>query len=131
MAAAGPVSVSVASRGILTSTHSWDVDSSLPVSHWLSPAALAASSATSVLLGGALALALEDASAVTWPLVSAVAEPSSTSVRPALATVGSVSGSCFDSTAASGSVDCWVVSLCVYGARWAIAAFLTWATGNS
>ena len=124
MGAAGPDSVSLASRGILTSTHSWEVDSSLPVSHWLSPAALAASSPTSVLLGGALGAALlEDASAAAaaWPLVSAVAEPSSTSVRPALATVGSVSGSCLDSTAASasasGSADGCVVSLCVYPVR--------------
>lgn len=124
-----PVSVSLGSRGILTSTHSCDAVMSLPVSHWFSPAALAALSVTSALLGAAL---LEDAS-WAWPLVRAVADPSSTSVKPALATVGSVPGSSLDSTAestVSSSTDGGAASVWEPGAAW-VAACLTWATGES
>ena len=120
-----PVSVSLGSRGILTSTHSCDAVMSLLVSHWLSPAALAALSVTSALLGATL---LEEAS---WaPLVRAVADPSSTSVKLALATVGSVAGSSLDSTV-SVSVDCGAASVWEMGEALAIATRLTWATRES
>jgi len=79
-----PVSVSAASRG--TSTHSCDMLRLLPASHWLSPAALAALSATSALVGACVVLEASAGRA----LVRATGVPSAISVRPAWATVGSV-----------------------------------------
>lgn len=78
-----PVSVSLGSRGSFTSTHSCDMDMSLPslpASHCFSPTSLAASSATPEFVGTSPLVAL---GSCTWPLVSGTEEPSSISVRPA------------------------------------------------
>jgi hypothetical protein len=82
---AGALSVGRASAGACTSTHSWEAAMSLPVSHWFSAAAFAAESPTS-----ALGIELSTAAASGCPFVKALSVPASISVRPALATVGSV-----------------------------------------
>lgn len=90
------------------------------VSHWLSPAALAALSATSALVG---TTSLAGAS-VVWPFVKATAEPSLISVNPALATVGSVWGSLDSAPSVSAAAaSAW------NEAAWLTDAFLTSATG--
>lgn len=86
-AALGAVSVWGTSAALGISTHSWEVAISLPVSHWFSPAALAALSPTSAFGMGASA---STGVPLTWPFVMAVSVPASISVRPAWAMVGSV-----------------------------------------
>jgi hypothetical protein len=118
-----PVSVSAGSRG--TFTHSCDSARLLvgvfSVSHWFSPAALAALSATSA------ALLIVAAASSEWPFVKGLVEPSSISVRPAWAIVGSVPGTSLVS--AETSVDSLAsASGCWKRRPYAADEALTWAS---
>lgn len=80
-----PVSVSAVSLGTLTSTHSWEVDRSLFVSHWVSAAAFAAPSPKPEFWG----IPEDGAKSSVFPF-DKEAIGALSSVSPALAIVGSL-----------------------------------------